>query len=725
MQFKFYINDIEVDEPVGFDATSVKLVRSEQWHGVMAETDTDSVEIYGDGFHLLKSLYDAKGIDAQATLKIEYKCSNNYELLGEYNITFFNSEWFCGEDCYCKVGIEKGGCFYQFRNAQETKVNLETLVGIDGETQLADNGLGGYIEIPSKTIVLKALAESKEDISHDYTSDVETDYPSLWTGNVLMEFWLPFEKILIEDLKDFTPIPTWDYTSGAIYDDIAEMNSIFINTVNNVQCLGNEYEIKLKSSGSLILDTSASLSPISVTLIIGKKKLIGGGISFLFSDILTNSGGFPRRVYNWDIDTTVIDTIASDEQILFYVLVSTIKTTNGAWGEVSIKHNKENSLSIRTDSICPPTESKSFLINEALSRTIEHTTNNCMRLYSEFFGRTDSAPYSTDADGCGSLLMLTSGKFLRRLEELPDVNPILSLSFTDIINAINSIYCIGYGLDNYNGEEVIRVEQWKHFYKQNVLADLGFVTIKKKPNLSLHFKKFKTGYSKYEAEEYNGLDEFLTEREYSTKLINHNQSLERVCQFVASGYAIEITRRKGNLETKDWRFDDDTFIIALKRNENDLQVEQGNINNASNIIAPPTIFNYRLSPARMAFNWFEWITSFIKPFKELLFTNGKGNIDAKGELNSQCKLDAGIISEKQNIIEGNFLEYLDYIIDTELHEIEDVPLSFEDYKNIRANPEGLIAYQCDEVKRVGWIKEFTYSFAEGSASFILIPKLLT
>ena len=46
------------------------------------------------------------------------------------------------------------------------------------------------------------------------------------------------------------------------------------------------------------------------------------------------------------------------------------------------------------------------------------------------------------------------------------------------------------------------------------------------------------------------------------------------------------------------------------------------------------------------------------------------------------------------------------------------PLSVAEYKKVKANPYGLI--EVDGV--LGWIKEFTYSFADGEATFKLIPK---
>jgi len=262
----------------------------------------------------------------------------------------------------------------------------------------------------------------------------------------------------------------------------------------------------------------------------------------------------------------------------------------------------------------------------------------------------------------------------------------------------------------------------QYFYQDNILADIGLVSITKRPRLSLYIKNFKTGYSKYEAEQFNGLDEFLTERDYTTKLVNNNNTLERVCQFIASGYAIELTRREGNLNTKDWRFDADTFLICTKRDGLDIAVEQGNINSPANIIDPTTILNFRISPARMAMNLFKYLTSFIKGTKELIFSSGKGNIAAEGELDSVCSIEAGVISEKQNLTQTDFAGSQSGLFTAELHEIENVPLTFEQYKTIRANPHGLIAYKCDNTQLYGWIQSLEYSFVDGDATLILIPK---
>jgi hypothetical protein len=722
MEFKFYINDVEVDEPVGFDATKIKLKRSENWHGVMSESTDETVEFYGQGFNILSGLYAVSGIDAVAILRIEYYCSGVLEETIEYNVTFYEYKEFCGNDCYCIVGIEKSGCYYQLVNALDTKVNLDILKAIDNTTDLADyEYLGKEIEIPSKTIVLSSKAISEDIIERDLTTEVDSQYDLNYTGLIQMAFWLPFETEKLNELSEFVTITDWEVDFGAIDDEIANSNYTYKNEVTDIQCLG-EYDITINSKGSFKFTTSASFIP-SVTFSVYKRT--GSTPTLLYQETLTESGSGFNYIYNWDVSEFLTESFIENELLLFYLFVQGNKTTTGAITNVLLTHEEDNLLSIVSDSICEPSNAKLYLPHETLSHISEYVTNNCLTVYSDYLGRIDSQPYNYSQDGCSSLYGLTTGLFLRRIEDVKtgEEAPIFSLSFNDVINALNAVNPLGFSIETIGENEVIRVEDWKYFYNDSIIADLGTVSVEKEPNLKLHFKNFKTGYSKYEAEEYNGLDEFLTEREYTTKLINHNGKLEKVCQFVASGYAIEITRRKGNTNNKDWRFDNDTFIICLNRYYGGLEVEQGNILDAENIIDPPTILNFRISPARMAMQWFQYITTFIKGTKELIFSTGKGNVSAKGEMFSDCVLETQPIAENQNLTQPYFLESQNGIYTPELHTIKSVPFTFKQYKALKANPSGLFAYKCDETQRYGWLQECSYSFVEGTIDLILIPKV--
>lgn len=725
MEFKFYINDVEVDEPVGFDATKIKLKRSENWHGVMAESTDETVEFYGQGFDILSGLYAVSGIDAVAVLRIEYYCSNVLEETIEYNVTFYEYKEFCGNECYCIVGIEKSGCYYQLVNALDTKVNLDTLKAIDTTTELATyEYLGKEISVPSKSVLLSNSGILTEDLHQDWWTDITNTFGVIPGGNEFF-IYVPIEQSLNE-MDSFIPsasIQWWVNPDGG--GESGDEEFLFINQFDGQICADNtEFRLQARIKADIYSDVDALGGTPTIKVVVFKKK-VDNSYVYLYesSDLCVNVGDTHSANIDLLIDTTF--TLELDEKLEYAIRYNFVATGGTAFNTLYADIYKESTFLLTNNSLCDATNSKMYLPHETLSRISEYVTNNCLTVYSEYLGRIDSQPYNYSDDGCGALYGLTTGLFLRRIEDVKtgDQAPIFSLSFNDVINALNAVNPLGFSIETIGENEVIRVEDWKYFYNDTIIADLGTVSVEKEPNLKLHFKNFKTGYAKYEAEEYNGLDEFLTEREYTTKLINHNGKLEKVCQFVASGYAIEITRRKGNLDSKDWRFDNDTFIICLSRYYGGLEVEQGNILDAENIIDPATILNFRISPARMAMQWFQYATTFIKGVKELIFSTGKGNLSAKGEMFSDCVLETQPIAENQNLIQPCFIESQNGIYTAELHAIKGVPFTFRQYKSLKANPSGLFAYKCDETQLYGWVQEANYSFVDGDIDLILIPKV--
>lgn len=711
MVFKFYINDIEIDEPVGFDGTKIMLKRSDNWHGVLSEASEDNVEIYGQGFEILSALYNEFGIDAVAKMRIEYYCSGVLEDNVEYNITFYDYKEYCGNDCYCEVGIERAGCYYQFRNAMETKVNLDALTAIDKTTDLADyEYLGKEIEIPGKSILFTNSAKSESIINGGIIS---TDYDR--TDYIHM----PFPRIELDEYETFSPLDTY------VQEQILNVESNFIYKSYKT----TNYELSTSFSIGIIqigYSTGALSFHNQCSFEIWKKS--SGVQSLIYNEIFPQYDGDEDNQISYNVNINYADNISLNiNDMISIIFKIRLWVTTGQPDDCPLSFNIAEGSKfkiVNLDSYIA-TPAKLYLPNEALSHISEYNTNNCMRVYSEYLGRTDSQPYSQIIDGCGGMLGITNGLFLRQLEytRTGDKTPILSLSFNEILEALNCINPIGFSIEKRGEDEVVRVENWEYFYNDSIVVDLGTVSVKKEPDVKLHFKNFKTGYAKYEAEEYNGLDEFLTEREYTTNLVNHNLELNKTCQFIASGYAIELTRRTGNTTSSDWRFDNDTFVIALKRSGTTLDVEQGNITSPLNIIDPPTILNFRISPARMAMNWFQYLTTFLKTTKELIFSSGKGNIAAQGESYSNCTIESGVISEKQNLLQADFQGNQDGIFTAELHTISEAPMTFKQYKLIQGNPHGLIAYKCSDVQLYGWIKELKYSFIDGSASFILIPKV--
>ncbi|MBI1692785.1 MAG: hypothetical protein FYV88_5080, partial [Bacteroidetes bacterium] len=213
-----------------------------------------------------------------------------------------------------------------------------------------------------------------------------------------------------------------------------------------------------------------------------------------------------------------------------------------------------------------PTSCKVYMINESFARITEAISEGCMTMYSDYLGRTDAEPYTSISDGCGALESITKGLLIRRAT-LQGNEPVMAVSFKDLFEAFCSIHNLGYGIedDSTTGGKMIRIEPMEYFFPSTIIFSADKIPMVDFANSTAkQYGKFNFGYEKFEAEEFNGLDEFLSKREYRSPL-NSKNILEQVCKFISSGYSIEVTRRIGNADSKDWRLDNEYFVICLKR----------------------------------------------------------------------------------------------------------------------------------------------------------------
>lgn len=743
MIFNFYINDVEVEEPVGFDGTTIKLKRSDKWHGVMVESNDNKLQFYGDGYLMLKALYDASGIDAVAVFKVETVCEGEQVDSTEFNITFFEYKEYCGGDCYCEVGIERAGCFFKFRNSLDTKVDLDTTASLNGVPLPSYNYLGKVTEIPAQALKYGVEANVPEAEVYDFkTDDSEfiTDVePAINTG--LNIFWWkifpPYKQSI--SFIDTSNIKTeW---GRQIYDDVDWVNigideEILQNNIEN-KCQISEFNIDGKFKMNIY---SGKRQPfigwgeensvefrIEILSDVGdlKSTVYSTFITPTITDIAFNEFDIPiHKEYFFSVDETYNYNVTLDlgDVVMVYIVFSTGEYNDGTGCELTKLQcfwDDASFINISAYSLCESSDAKLYMVNESLSRIAEYNTDNCLQVYSEYLGRPDSAPFEFDTEACAGLMAITKGLFLRGMS-IP--NSPFSVSFNELITALNTIYPVGYTVENMGVIEVLRVENWDWFYQYMELIDLGDVSANIAPEISLHFKNIKTGYDKFEAEYYNGLFDIHGEREYTTKLVNHNATLDNVCKFVGSSYLIELTRQEIYQNSKDWQYDNDTFLLCMRRSGDNIIVEQDNITDSVNILDPPTLLNFRITPARMVSNWFKYITAFMRGVREVVFSSGKGNTLAEGRCISNCDISGNVLAENQNIDSNDIANDTTPIFTAETVEIKGVPVSFRQYLEIKANPHGLVRYTCGSAG-AGWIKEFKYKIVDGTADFILLKSL--
>ncbi|HRG90705.1 MAG TPA: hypothetical protein PLW44_16900, partial [Chitinophagales bacterium] len=225
----------------------------------------------------------------------------------------------------------------------------------------------------------------------------------------------------------------------------------------------------------------------------------------------------------------------------------------------------------------------------------------CLKVKSDYFGRIDSQPYTSDADGCGALECLTSGLIIRSRETnkvrigSEFVTPNFQLSFKDAFDSLKAIHNIGMGIETNtaDGGEWIRIEPVNHFFNDTVLMSCTAVNeIKSALDQENVFSRALVGYNKWGTEIGQGLNDVFTKREYRTEQKATNSLYQMLSNFIASDYAIEVTRQQFGSNTKDWRYDNDTFIVCLTNVINTHAVFQVNPSNDSIILNNNEWSNY-------------------------------------------------------------------------------------------------------------------------------------
>lgn len=773
-------NETIIDEPVGWDAQKFTMRRDKGLHGIDFEYSSDFT-FDGEAARIIREEYDSKGIEGNLTLIIKYRCEGGaFEELERYRFAFDEYQPEYGNTCEVTIPLEAINDVMTFRNRLSQKVNLETTQSFNGTALPGYLNLGISKQIPSKSIYVQNKANNSSNNSGQFqgswldlsgiswgmpywaffvppfnntiASEIGGFVSGTAPGNEEYELEstatmtgveLPYVPIVSMagaakvDLDQITPVVNYDKSLGKFHGQL--LNLQLNITMHNVSILTNMVGGNPVTEGLTTWCYYCGIKRAKPTA--SNTTHLADGMDWIsinpvdWAPFQGTVGQPPAAAGITDSRAMAafIDLEEGDRLYFFYVIMYRKDDALQAHPAFNISYGANTtSFWLRGLSVAPSSYSKVFMVHEALSRITEAITDNKMNVYSEYFGRTDSQPQTYTQDGCGSLESITNGLLLRRIDEVrPAQPPLLTLSMQDLIAGLNPIHNIGMGIEAVSStQNRVRIENWKWFYKDTVGFQCDDVnTIKLKVKAQDHYAIIKVGYDKWEAEEYNGIDEYNTRREYRTTLANTKSILEVVSRFIASPFAIEITRRLGNETSEDWRFDNETFILCMKRDtDGNIVVEQGAVNNAANIVDPATTLNYRISPARNAVRWLPMALASYRHTdnnSRILFTNGDGNFYAEGKLNSSfCNNESSVISEKGDLYPAILGAPGDARPIWRLEEVSfTYPCTVADWKELKNNRYKLVEFNCDNYSGSGWIEQIAYSPDKGTAEFTLRPKI--
>lgn len=691
--YKYYLlyNDVETEvlEPIGWDAFESKIVRSEEYHGISAEFVDDGITVKFDdvaAIGVIKAAY-IDDVANLVTFIVRYKDVEEYR--GQIDFNVYKDVY--DSYHYIEVTITELDKRADFFKRIETKVDLDNLTAFDGAVLPPYPHLRDEIEMPAKTM---------EQISEAILSE-ESEPVTINSFGRYASLFLPFGGVELSEISTLTP--GYQFTLKYGYPSSISHISTFTNNYDadsKLACSSGMFTLKV--TGDFRLQYVSDSRPTSVNISFYIYKMVGNDLESLLIQDIYNGGAVPDTFLFSIPDNELEITLNPGEKISTLITVNMSGGSDPAWYSVTAL---KTSFKVSILSVCEDTYADISHVHEVFSRITEAYTDGFITVKSNLYGRSDSDvnPY----DGV-NYLALTNGLRIRNYVDLDGNKPALSLSFKELAAGIAPVDNIGYGFVLEDGNLYLRVERFEWFYQSNVIFSIDNPSKKVRSLVPKEvFSDFNIGYKKYETEGTNGLDAIMTNREYRTRQALSTSKVEKISDFVADSYAIEATRRRANdKDTKDWRYDNDVFILELSSRSGGYIIRTGNVT-GTNLVDPSTLYNVGISPARCVQRWLGRLFGWSHKKEELIFTAGTGNLNAS---TARSPLNIKYV-ENQNFESGTPV-FTAEIIDVEY------PLTLSEFNAIKSNPYGIIQVDGEDC----YLKELRYKRKNRIGNFRLLPK---
>lgn len=550
-------------DPIGWEEMALKLSRHKLYHGVFIDfTFSLKWHCNGGGKDFIDNVYNTEDIQGVIEVLIEMDCdhSGTYSELyrGRLNLASYRTD---GRFTSCN--IEKSDLFTKLQARDEISVDIETTESIGGSAITAPTL--PVISMHSQKILLNS------GMAGDVPFTATNDHAAI---DSFVHRGLMFHTLTVtnNEADNFTPSTDFDdWGDPGNTANTSLLGEIFEAIDGNVDYAAT-YTYRVDFSGTM---TDTVVGP--QTRIVSAWSLVlayGADLASSTKITIFNSGGYTSgsASHAESFDTTpltgTINLNYGDKVWLYWFHSGTITTGpyNDSWN-FSFQYDTA-SFEIEIDSQTADSDCKVALAHEAFNQVVDAIADENIRFYSEFYGRIDSEKLSYAENGCGSMVAITNGLNIREFEDKQ-----IFCSLKELFQSLNALHNIGLTIENYSSPyggsyDHIRVEALNFFYDNltQILALARPVKVDIRNDNTRYINSVRIGYEKWEAEFKGGLDDPCAKHEYSTQVNAVKGSLSAMSKYIASGYAIEFTRRKNSkLErTEDWRYDNENFCIAVK-----------------------------------------------------------------------------------------------------------------------------------------------------------------
>lgn len=546
------------DEPILWDKVLIRLKRDRDWHGVNYEYTDGDISLEFDclaGSDFIEQIYQSQGGDGYIGFEFGYfdGVTEIPEFVGKINLATRKLL----ANYRISAMIERDGLHDLIKTRWGTKADLFSGISIDGDTISAPTPL--ELGLHSKVLVNNFNKVTNIDGSLSFQP---------FLGDQKHDIWFVFDTIP-DSPNDSNIDATIGSGLGPTGDDPVASELALLFDFNSrgtiVFNISVAYEFNIKLIRKLI-SAKPKIGDWYLDHWIEIRDL--DGVQKSIQRIGTQQSGFRDGQFLNDAGSVLASASISNYTIDYefgdkvYVYAHFyLDGYNAGWkGVEAYIKTYSTEWSIEAETSTPDSSAKVVMIHEALTQSIAYITGQNDAVYSEFFGRTDLG-YATT--GCGAYKALTNGFQVRKFT--PELQP-PKLTPQEILKSVDGIFCLGMGYETISSTNKLRVEDRGYFYQDVEIMEISTIGDYKEEvaNDKIH-NSVQVGYTKYLDEGLRLLDEYNTEHQYTTPIKNGDNPLDLRSPLIASGYALELTRRYQYADTpKDsTKYDDDGFIIAV------------------------------------------------------------------------------------------------------------------------------------------------------------------
>lgn len=766
--WRFFLNNIEVEEPIGWDAVEFTAKRTEE-HGIDQPFSTE-LTFYAKGAKILKSYYDTQFINAEISLKIIGDAiidGQPYEFNGFVNMALYSERNVCDTDSWeITIGILDDNFREKFKSRMDVDVDIYATKDLDGN------------DIPAPNFDNTRL-HRQEVYLVGFAQNLDKEYPLNYWALLYYEFtagWnLPFFSSVIPAYfsnSDFKG--PFGNTRDPLQPNFTPYNACFYNNTNATREIsfaanvkggiqwtavgqpGNTANIWLVVSlwynGNFVSELSAVASPIATYL----GPLVEYDLTKIATDYVVPPEHYVIIQLRWGNGGNIVPGVTP--------------TPAGPTRQIGV-FVRECCLSVtEKNSGGYASFAETLKVKDFLKRLVRIITGNDNGLISDTF-ETDNG------SGCYWNYALTNGLKIRQattagqsaeicdpLAQFEQTN--FKISFKKLFEGLSSIFCLGWAFEYINNQWKIRVETIDYFYQNqiNFTADhVGQITQSAMTDKLAN--QLIVGYDDtWKNIQVAGLWAIHTDRNYyiNNRAMSEGTTnkVEMLSTIIAEGYAIEFSRRlfffQDDPGSSDRPNDYEMFIIWLNRNAltiNTIQNSEYALPPSENetgtiTLAPGTasmssdriqqsnsevgaLYNINITPARNAMRWWKvlgmhtfGLASPILAYQTGQYQTQYSSIIADATEPCQDSISGSLVSENGNIapdlLKTEKRAYLFKPIEIQF----DYPQSLCDFINLAdLNPYGKVSLNSGSLSISGYIQEITNKPEDnsgGTTSFTLI-----